>query len=50
MWLRFEISITYTSRDYLMTSDKLPACRVELKIFTTFVFKLVFRVIGRSVP
>ena len=33
-----------------MTNDKLPAFRVELKIFTSFVFKLVFRVSGRSVP
>ena len=31
-----------------MTNDKLPAFRVELKIFTRFVFKLVFS--GRSVP
>ena len=27
-----------------------PVTRVELKIFTRFVFKLVFRVTGRSVP
>ena len=27
-----------------MTNDKLPAFRVELKIFTKFAFKLVFRV------
>ena len=33
-----------------MTNDKLPALRVELKIFTRFVFMLVFRVSGRSVP
>ena len=33
-----------------MTNDKLPAFRVELKIFIRFVFKLVFRVSGRSVP
>ena len=33
-----------------MTKDKLPAFRVELKIFTRFVFKLVFRVRGRCVP
>ena len=33
-----------------MTKDKLPAFRVQLKIFTRFVFKLVFRVTGRSVP
>ena len=26
------------------------AFRVQLKIFTTFVFKLVFRVSGRRVP
>ena len=40
--------MTDTSRDYLMT--KLSAFRVLLKIFTRFVFKLVFRVSGRSVP
>ena len=33
-----------------MTKDKLPAFRVQLKIFTRFVFKLVIRVSGRSVP
>ena len=33
-----------------MTNGKLPAFRVELKIFTRFVFQLVFRVSGRSVP
>ena len=33
-----------------MTKDKLPAFRIQLKIFTRFVFKLVFRVTGRSVP
>ena len=33
-----------------MTNDKLPAFRVELKIFTRFVFKVVFRVSGRSAP
>ena len=33
-----------------MTKDKLPAFRVQLKMFTRFVFKLVFRVTGRSVP
>ena len=32
-----------------MTNEKVPAFRVELKIFTRFVFKLVFRV-SRSVP
>ena len=32
-----------------MTKDKLPAFRVQLKIFTRFVFKLVIRVSG-SVP
>ena len=31
-----------------MTKDKLPAFRVQLKIFTRFVFKLVFSVNGRS--
>ena len=29
--------------------DKLPGFRVELKTFTRFVFKLVFRVSGRGV-
>ena len=33
-----------------MTNDKVPAFRVELKIFTRFVFKLVFGVSGRIVP
>ena len=33
-----------------MTNVKLPAFRVELKIFTIFIFKLVFRVNGRSLP
>ena len=33
-----------------MTNVKQPAFRVELKIFLRFVFKLVFRVSGRSVP
>ena len=33
-----------------MTKDKLPAFRVQLNILTKFVFKLVFRVGGRSVP
>ena len=33
-----------------MTNDKLPTFRVELKIFTRFVFKLVFRVSGKMVP
>ena len=32
-----------------MTSDQLPTFRAELKIFTRFIFKLVFRVSG-SVP
>ena len=31
-------------------NDKLPAFRIKLKTFTKFVFKLVFRVSGRSVP
>ena len=31
-----------------MANDKLPAFRLELKIFTRFVLKLVFRVSGRS--
>ena len=47
---RFEISMTDTLRDQLMANDKLPAFRLELKIFTRFVLKLVFRVSGRSVP
>ena len=33
-----------------MTKDKLPAFRVQLKIFTRSVFKLIFRVSGKSVP
>ena len=33
-----------------MTKDKLPALRVALKILARFVFKLAFRVSGRSVP
>ena len=33
-----------------MTKGKLPAFRVQLKIFPRFVFKLVFKVSGRSVP
>ena len=33
-----------------MTNNKLPAFRVELKVSTRFVFKLVFRVSGRSLP
>ena len=33
-----------------MTKDKLPAFRVQLKIFIRFAFKLVFRVTGKSVP
>ena len=41
---RFKISMADTSRNQLMTNDKLPAFRVELKIFTKFAFKLVFRV------
>ena len=28
-----------------MTNDKLPAFRVELKIFTRFVFKLVLELV-----
>ena len=43
--LRFEISMADTSRDQLMTNDKLPALRVWLKIFTRFIFKSVFRVV-----
>ena len=48
LWFRFEISMRDTSRDYLMTNDKLPAFTVQLKIFTGFVFKLVCRVSERS--
>ena len=33
-----------------MTKDKLPAFRVQSKIFTRFVFTLVFGVSGKSVP
>ena len=32
-----------------MTNDKLPAFRVELKIFTRFLFNIIFRVSRRSV-
>ena len=49
MWFRFEISMSDTSKDYLMTNDKLPAFRVQLKILTKFVFKLVCRISGRSI-
>ena len=37
------------SRDELISNDKLPGFRVQLKIFTRFLFKLVFRVSGRIV-
>ena len=33
-----------------MRNDKLPTFKVQLNMFTRFVFKLVFRVSGRSVP
>ena len=33
-----------------LVNDKRQVPRVELKIFTRFAFKLVFRVSGRSVP
>ena len=33
-----------------MTNTNLPAFRVELKTFTRFAFKLVFRVSARSAP
>ena len=33
-----------------LVNDERQVTRVELKIFTRFVFKLVFRVSGRSVP
>ena len=33
-----------------MMNDELPLFRVELKIFTRFVFKLVSRVSGKGVP
>ena len=33
-----------------MTNDKLRVFRVELKIFTRFVFKVVFTVSGRCAP
>ena len=33
-----------------LVNDERETTRVELKIFTRFVFKLVFRVSGRSVP
>ena len=43
--LTVEISKTDSSRDQTIANDKLPAFRVELNIFTRFVFKLVFRVV-----
>ena len=49
VWFRFQISMTDTSRDQLMTNDKLLTFRVQLKIFTRFAFKLFFRVSGKSV-
>ena len=49
MQLRFKISMADASRYQLMTKDKLPVFRVQLKIFTRFMFKLVLRVSGRSV-
>ena len=33
-----------------LVNDKRQVSRVEWKIFTRFLFKLVFRVSGRSVP
>ena len=45
MQLTVEISKTDSSRDQTIANDKLPAFRVELNIFTRFVFKLVFRVV-----
>ena len=33
-----------------MTNDNLPAFTAQLKIFTRFVFKPVFRVSGRGEP
>ena len=33
-----------------MTNDKLPALRVESKIFKRFIFELAFIVSGGSVP
>ena len=47
--LTVEISKTDSSRDQTMTNDKLPAFRGDLKIFTRFAFKSVFRVSGRRV-
>ena len=44
--LTVEISKTDSSRDQTMTNDKLPAFRGDLKIFTRFAFKSVFRVSG----
>ena len=38
---RFETSMTDTSKDQLMTKDKLPTFRVELKVFTRLPIKLV---------
>ena len=47
--MKFEILKTNTSKD--QTDDnKLPVFRVDLKMFTRFLFKPVFRVSGTSVP
>ena len=42
--------IEMKNRIEISNFNELPAFRVELKIFTGFIFKLVFRVSGRSVP
>ena len=48
--LSFENSKTDTWRELTKTNEKLLVFSVESTIFTTFVFKLVFRVKGRSAP
>ena len=50
MQFRFEVSMTDASRYQLMTKDKVPVFKGQLKIFTRVVFNLAFRVSGRSVP
>ena len=48
---RIEIEIwNFNDRYQRLANDERQVTRVELKIFTRLVFKLVFRVSGRSVP
>ena len=48
--LRFVDIWNCNDRYQRLVNDERQVTRVELKIFTRFVFKLVFRVSGRSVP